>query len=124
MDPFTGKSFADAFMGGGFNTPTFVPTANTLLSSAPKGPIHVRYHKQGPRALTLIEGLDEDLDQVRIAKAMKKAFSCSSSVQKDKDGRDVIQLQGDQRKAVKDWLLAQEILTVKEGAERLVLHGY
>jgi translation initiation factor SUI1 len=123
MDPFTGQSFTDSFMGGGFNTPNFVPTSNALLS-APKGPIHVRYHKQGSRALTLIEGLDHDLDQVRIAKAMKKAFSCSSTVQKDKGGNDLIQLQGDQRKTVKDWLLAQEILTAKEATERLVLHGY
>lgn len=55
---------------------------------------------------------------------MKKAFNCSSSVQKDKNNSDVIQLQGDQRTQVKEWLIAQEILTQNEAKERLVIHGY
>lgn len=88
-----------------------------------KGKIHIRFQKTGPRSITLIEGLDEDLDQKRIARAMKKAFSCSSSIQKDEEGNDVIQLQGDQRDSVKQWLVEQEILTEKEAKERLVLHG-
>ena len=113
---FTLQSF-DPF--GSFDSPSKQP-----LAGGPKEKIHVRMNKQGSRCVTLIEGLDEDLDQKRIAKAMKKAFSCSSTVQKDKVGNDVILLQGDQRMSVKDWLLAQEILTAKEGVERLVLHGY
>lgn len=88
-----------------------------------KGKIHIRYQKIGPRALTIIEGLDDDLDQRRIAKAMAKAFSCSTSVHKNKDGDDIIQLQGDQREYIIEWLLAQEILTEKEKNERVVLHG-
>jgi translation initiation factor 1 len=98
--------------------------AQKAAVAAPKEKIHVRMNKQGSRCVTLIEGLDDDLDQKRIAKAMKKAFSCSSSVQKDKVGNDVIFLQGDQRMNVKDWLLEQEILTAKDAVERLVLHGY
>jgi translation initiation factor 1 len=90
----------------------------------PKEKIHVRIQDQKKRKLTLIEGLDDDLDQHRIAKAMKKAFSCSSTVHIDKEGRDVIMLQGDQRSNVKEWLLAQQILTEKEAKERLVLHGF
>lgn len=88
-----------------------------------KGKIHVRFQKTGPRSITLIEGLDEDLDQNRIARAMKKAFSCSASIQKDEEGNEVIQLQGDQRDAVKSWLVEQEVLTEKEAKERLVMHG-
>ena len=88
-----------------------------------KGKIHVRFQKTGPRSITIVEGLDEDLDQKRIAKAMKKAFSCSSSIHKDEDGNEVIQLQGDQRESVKEWLLEKQILTEKEAAERLILHG-
>jgi translation initiation factor 1 len=114
---FTLQSF-DPF-GSSFDSPSRQPFAG-----GPKENIHVRMNKQGSRCVTLIEGLDEDLDQKRIAKAMKKAFSCSATVQKDKIGNDVILLQGDQRMSVKEWLLAQEILTVKEGVERLVLHGY
>ena len=88
-----------------------------------KGKIHLRFTKTGPRAITVIQGLDDDLDQHRIARAMKKKFSCATSVQKDKDGAEIIQLQGDQRFAIRDWLVRKEILTRKESEERLVLHG-
>jgi len=89
-----------------------------------KPKIHVRFQKTGPRSITIVEGLDDDLDQPRIAKAMRKVFKCSSSIQKDKDGNDVIQLQGDHRTNVRDWLLAQEIITAKDLKERLVIHGF
>jgi translation initiation factor 1 len=98
--------------------------AQKAAVAGPKEKIHVRMNKQGSRFVTLIEGLDEDLDQVRIARAMKKAFSCAAKVQKDKQDNEVIFLQGDQRMLIKEWLLFQEILTAKEAAERLVLHGY
>lgn len=115
-DPFGKQAdpFANASLFG---------AAQAIQSVVLKGKIHIRYHKQGPRALTLIQGLDDDLDQVRISKAMKKAFSCSTSVQKDKDGKEIIQLQGDHRLSVRSWLLEQEILTTKEAQERLVMHG-
>ena len=88
-----------------------------------KGKIHLRFTKQGPRAITVIQGLDDDLDQHRIAKAMKKKFSCATTVHKDKDGAEIIQLQGDQRFAIRDWLIKREIVTRKEAEERLILHG-
>jgi translation initiation factor 1 len=102
---------------------TFNIQDDFLNDALQKRKIHIRFQKTGPRSITLIEGLDEDLDQHRIAKAMKKAFSCSASIQKDEDGNEVIQLQGDQRDAVKSWLVEQEILTEKEAKERLVMHG-
>ncbi len=106
------------------------PFANMLVSPQQalkavvlKEKIHIRYHKQGPRALTIIQGLDSDLDQNRIAKAMKKVFSCATTVQKDKDGKEIIQLQGDHRLDVRSWLIEQEILTTKEADERITMHG-
>jgi len=99
-------------------------TSSAFENQVQKSKIHVRFQKTGPRSITLIEGLDSDLDLKRIAKAMKKHFSCSSSIQTDRDENEVIQLQGDQRENVKDWLIAQEIITEKEVKERLVLHGF
>jgi translation initiation factor SUI1 len=114
----------DEFSPFSTNADPFAPNTNTaVVATGPKDKIHVRIIRQGPRTLTLIEGLDEDLDQHRIAKYMAKAFSCSSSVQKDKEGNEIIQLQGNQLLAVRDWLQMQEILTAKEVKERLVLHG-
>jgi len=86
--------------------------------------IHIRWHKEGSRSITILEGLDDDLDIVRIAKAMKKHFSCSTSIHKDKQSEtEVIKLQGDQRENIKDWLVAQEILTEPEAKLRIVMHG-
>lgn len=102
----------DPFLGMGAAAPT-LPIF--------KEKIHIRF-TPGKRAITMIEGLDEDLDQARIAKAMKNAFKCAVSVHKDEKERDVIKLQGDQCMNVKDWLLEQQILTQKEATERLVIH--
>jgi translation initiation factor 1 len=88
-----------------------------------KEKIHIRYYKKGPRAVTMIEGLDEDLDQKRIAKALKNTLKCASSVHMDKNHGEVIKLQGEHCQAVKEWLVAVEILTQAEAAERVVIHG-
>lgn len=114
-DPFL--TFGNPFDGLG-------PAAADPTAAITKEKIHVRYYKQGPRAITMIEGLDEDLDQVRIARALKRLLNCASSVHKDEAGREHIKLQGEHCQAVKEWLLAQEILTQKEAAERLVLHKF
>ena len=125
MTPFFYKNMDLKSLGlGGFDPFAGMTMTQQAAVAGPKEKIHVRMNKQGRRCVTLIEGLDDDLDQVRIARAMKKAFSCASKVQKDKHDNEIIFLQGDQRMLVKEWLLAQEILTVKEASERLVLHGY
>lgn len=106
MDPFFAPNFQEA------------ATLDII-----KGKIHIRFQKNGNRSITLIEGLDEDLDQKRIAKALKKALQCASSVHEDKLHGEVIKLQGEHCQAVKEWLVAQEILTAAEAKERVVIHG-
>jgi translation initiation factor 1 len=93
---------------------------NDPFSTVMKSNIHVRVQTQGKRHLTIVEGLDEDLDLKRICKAMRKMFSCNGKVDEDEH---ILQLQGDQRQNVKEWLLQNEILT-KSNLDRLVLHGY
>ncbi len=86
--------------------------------------IHLRINKRGNKNwLTLIEGLDEDLDEVRICRHMRRAFNCNGAVLKNENGESVLQFQGDQRQSIKEWLLAQQILTEKEAKERLIIHG-
>jgi translation initiation factor 1 len=95
------------------------------LDTEPKGKIHVRFQKTGPRSITLIEGLDEDLDLKRIAKAMKKGFSCASSIHIDeKTTESYIKLQGDHRDNVREWLLKEKIVEASEAKERIIVHGY
>jgi len=87
--------------------------------------INIRIQQRnGKKSITTIQGLDADLDEKRICKAMRKEFNCNGSVDEDKEYGTIIQLQGDQRALVKEWLIAQEILTKEEADERLVVHGF
>mmetsp|Transcript_1741 Transcript_1741/g.2590 ORF Transcript_1741/g.2590 Transcript_1741/m.2590 type:complete len:121 (-) Transcript_1741:389-751(-) len=95
--------------------------------------VHVRVQQRnGRKCITTVAGLAEDLDIKRICKAFKKNFSCNGAVQKDftAEGgdddsdeevvREVIQLSGDQRTNVLDFLVDQEICPKDE----IVLHGF
>jgi translation initiation factor 1 len=116
--------FFDPFAGVGGIDALEAKNKNPIILAGPKEKIHVGIIQQGRRFITTIEGLDDDLDQSRIARYMAKAFSCAATVQKDKEGNEIIQLQGDHRLAVRDWLVMQEVITSKEAKERLVLHGF
>jgi len=80
--------------------------------------------RNGRKCITTIQGLDDDLDLKRICKAMKKVFNTNGSIEKDEEMGEVIQLQGDQRTNVRDWLIEQEIVSKTEAEERLVVHGF
>lgn len=90
-----------------------------------KSKIHLRVHQRnGKKSITTIEGLEDDLDLKRICKAMRKLFNCNGNVTQIKDStQEVIQLQGDQRENVRDWLLEQEIVSKSESS-RIVVHGF
>jgi translation initiation factor SUI1 len=87
------------------------------------GKIHIRTQQQGKRWITTIEGLDDDLDQERIARAMKKAFHCAAKAVQSPDGAEIIMIQGNHRDDALEWLLAYEVISEKERKERVVLHG-
>lgn len=100
------------------------PMLDTLIS-APKGKVHIRFQKTGPRSITIIEGLEEDLDLKRMAKAMKKGFNCASSVHVDEKTKgSYIKLQGDHRDNIREWLLQEKIVEASEAKERIIIHGY
>ena len=83
--------------------------------------VHVRVQQRnGRKCITTVAGLADDLDIKRICKAFKKNFSCNGAVQKDEEIGEVIQLSGDQRTNVKDFLVDQEICH----SENIVLHGF
>mmetsp|Transcript_23989 Transcript_23989/g.34357 ORF Transcript_23989/g.34357 Transcript_23989/m.34357 type:complete len:109 (+) Transcript_23989:246-572(+) len=83
--------------------------------------VHVRVQQRnGRKCITTVAGLADDLDIKRICKAFKKNFSCNGAVQKDEESGEVIQLSGDQRTNVKDFLVDQEI----SAPDSVVLHGF
>merc|ERR1711924_125326 len=73
--------------------------------------VHVRVQQRsGRKCITTVAGLPDDLDVKRIMKACKKNFNCNGAIVKDKEtSSDVIQLSGDQRTIIKQFLEDQEI---------------
>jgi len=54
--------------------------------------------------LTTVQGLPKKFDQKKILKVIKKKFACNGTIVADTEMGEVIQLQGDQRKDVQDFL--------------------
>jgi len=93
-------------------------------SSLAKNKYHIRVQQRnGRKCITTLDGLEDDLDLKRICRAMRNAFSCNGNVTAKEDGSEVIQLQGDQRENIKQWLLENEVLQTHE-AHRIVVHGF
>eukprot|EP00834_Sanchytrium_tribonematis_P002504 NODE_78_length_23230_cov_1.644979.p12 type:complete len:117 gc:universal NODE_78_length_23230_cov_1.644979:13501-13851(+) len=83
--------------------------------------IHVRVQQRnGRKTLTTVQGLPEDLDQKKMVKYFKKEFACNGTIVKDEDGMEIIQLSGDQRDKIKEFLMAQEICQ----SDEIKVHGF
>lgn len=86
-----------------------------------KHKVHIRIQQRnGRKSITTVQGLDPDLDLKRILKAFKKNFSCNGAVVVDAEVGEVIQLQGDQRTNVKEFMVDNEICS----GDRIVVHGF
>ncbi|XP_022104194.1 eukaryotic translation initiation factor 1-like [Acanthaster planci] len=83
--------------------------------------VHVRcQQRNGRKMITTVEGIPHIYSQTRLVKKMKKFFNCNGNVNNEKDFGEVIQLQGDQRKNVKDFLV--KIGLAKDS--QVKLHGF
>ncbi|KAJ1566513.1 Eukaryotic translation initiation factor eIF-1, partial [Nowakowskiella sp. JEL0078] len=75
-----------------------------------KGNIHIRIQQRnGRKTLTTVQGLPSDLDPKRILKSFKKDFACNGTIVQDEELGEVIQLQGDHRTKVHQFLIDYEI---------------
>lgn len=83
--------------------------------------VHLRLHQRNRRKCVLtVNGLAEDLDLKKICKYLKKALKCNGAVVKDDEYGDIIQLQGDHRQKVFDFLVSQQIVN----KDLVVVHGH
>ena len=72
--------------------------------------VHIRIlQRNGKKKITLIENLDSLLDIKKILKYIKKVFNCNGSIIVDINNRLIIQLQGDQRVKMKQFLISENI---------------
>lgn len=63
--------------------------------------------RNGRKTLTTVQGVPTEYDQKRILRALKKDFACNGTIVKDEEMGEVIQLQGDQRVKVMEFLSTQ-----------------
>ncbi|KAG2458246.1 EIF1B factor, partial [Polypterus senegalus] len=110
MDPF-----ADATKG------------DDLLPAGTEDYIHIRIQQRnGRKTLTTVQGIADDYDKKKLVKAFKKKFACNGTVIEHPEYGEVIQLQGDQRKNICQFLLEVSLclcggFNKKERAKLLLL---
>lgn len=70
--------------------------------------IHIRLQQRnGRKTITTVQGIPQEYDLKRILKVLKKDFGCNGHITKDEELGDILQLQGDQRQKVTDFLTSQ-----------------
>jgi translation initiation factor 1 len=85
------------------------------------GKIHIRIQKRnGRKSVTTVQGLSSALDLKKILKVFKKELCCNGTVHEDEKAGQVLQLQGDQRQFVLDFLVKEDIAK----KEDIVVHGF
>lgn len=99
------------------------PFAEAKDSDAPgtKENVHIRVQQRnGKKCLTTVQGLRKDFSYNKILKDLKKEFCCNGNVVQDKELGKIIQLQGDQRKNVSQFLVQAGILK----KDQIKIHGF
>jgi len=83
--------------------------------------IHIRIQQRsGRKTLTTVQGISDDFDKKKIAKACKKQFACNGTVVIHPEWGEVLQMQGDQRRNIGGFLL--EVGIAKK--DQLKIHGF
>lgn len=86
--------------------------------------IHIRIQQRnGRKTLTTIQGLPRRFDQKKILKVIKKKFACNGTIVEDSDLGEVLQLQGDQRRAIHDFLI-DKTEGLEMDAKLVKVHGF
>ena len=65
--------------------------------------------RNGRKSLTTIQGINPKINKKVILKECKKKFNCNGTIVDDPELGQVIQLQGDQRKLVAQFLIDEKI---------------
>ena len=76
--------------------------------------------RNGRKTITTVEGIPKDYDLKMILKAFKKDFACNGTLVTDPKMGEVMQLNGDHRDKIADFLIAESIAK----AENVKVHGF
>lgn len=69
--------------------------------------VHIRIQQRnGKKVITIIQGLDAEIPRKDLIKKFKTMYACGGHIAQDEEFGEVIQLTGDQRLKVRDYLVA------------------
>lgn len=105
------------------NLASYDPFSDTggEANSKSQGYLHIRVQQRnGRKTLTTVQGLPPALDQKNLLKAFKKEFACNGTIVQDEDLGEVIQLQGDHRSRVYQYLSENHYVS----RNRIKVHGF
>ncbi|XP_054944127.1 eukaryotic translation initiation factor 1-like [Physeter macrocephalus] len=109
---------------------TFYPFADAsksddLLPAGTEDYIHIRIQqKNGRQTLTTVQGITDDYNKKKLAKTFQKKFACNgTTVIEHSEYGEVIQVQGDQHKNIKN--ICQFLIKTRLGKDnQLKVHGF
>lgn len=76
--------------------------------------------RNGRKTLTTLQGLPTQYDNKKILKVFKKEFACNGTIVDDEELGQVLQLSGDQRLKIAEFLVKEEIAKKSE----IKVHGF
>jgi len=99
----------------------FADLGDEQEESAQKEDIHIRIQQRnGRKSLTTIQGISQNYDLKKIIKVVKKEFHCNGTVVEHSEYGEVLQLQGDQRKKMKQFLTQTGLAS----SDQIKVHGF
>ncbi|KAK6627465.1 hypothetical protein RUM44_009942 [Polyplax serrata] len=106
------------------NLNTFDPFADAIKGAdddVQDGLVHIRIQQRnGRKTLTTVQGLSSEYDLKKIVRACKKEFACNGTVIEHPEYGEVLQLQGDQRENICQWLTKSGLAK----PDQLKVHGF
>jgi translation initiation factor 1 len=99
----TRDPFADA--------PGGAPVLNEVNETAPKKTeVHIRFQQRtGRKGITTVQGLNQKLNFEKLNKEFKKRWGCAGTIINDPEAGNVIQLQGDQRQHLTEFIIEEKL---------------
>jgi len=112
IEPITGVSVGDI---------DFDDTQKDSVVEGKQEIVHIRIQQRnGKKCLTLVQGLPEKLNLKKVLQFFKHKFCCNGTIVDDeKSGQKILQMQGDQRVSVADFLESEKIVP----KDQIKVHG-
>jgi len=83
--------------------------------------VHIRIQQRnGRKTITTVQGIDDKYDKRKIVRCIKKYYNCNGTTIEDEQYGEVIQLTGDQRQNVADFLSTVKLAK----KDNIKVHGF